>query len=190
MNANLRKARLHEEGGAFGLRPWMNIRVGRIVKVEKDQFFPADSLPLSSSYQDGICYVETMNLDREKLEVVKVVQALFINQDINMYDEETGAPAQARTSNLNEELGQVDTILSDKTVTLTCNQMDILKCSIAGSAYRTRASDVELAAAKQMSEDLGGQDRNISHRRSSEIEQQRAITSNHEARPAIQRVQL
>ena len=32
-----------------------------------------------------------------------------------MYDKETGTPAQAQTSNLNEELGQVDTILSDKT---------------------------------------------------------------------------
>ncbi|CAN4089112.1 unnamed protein product [Withania somnifera] len=92
------------------------------------------------------------------IEVVKVLQASFINQDISMYDDETGTPAQARTSNLNEELGQVDTILSDKTGTLTCNQMDFLKCSIAGTQYGTRASDVELAAAKQLAEDMGGQD--------------------------------
>ncbi|KAL0354529.1 UNVERIFIED_CONTAM: putative phospholipid-transporting ATPase 4 [Sesamum radiatum] len=91
------------------------------------------------------------------IEIVKVLQALFINQDINMYDDETGTPAQARTSNLNEELGQVDTILSDKTGTLTCNQMDFLKCSIGGTAYGTKASDVELAAAKQMVMDLDGQ---------------------------------
>uniref|UniRef100_A0A5B6ZTX2 Phospholipid-transporting ATPase n=1 Tax=Davidia involucrata TaxID=16924 RepID=A0A5B6ZTX2_DAVIN len=84
------------------------------------------------------------------IEVVKVLQAMFINQDIHMYDEETGTPAQARTSNLNEELGQVDTILSDKTGTLTCNQMNFLKCSIAGTAYGMYASEIELAAAKQM----------------------------------------
>ncbi|XP_016474984.1 putative phospholipid-transporting ATPase 7 [Nicotiana tabacum] len=363
MKVNLRKASLHKEGGAFGPRPWMKIRVGDIVKVEKDQFFPADLLLLSSSYEDGICYVETMNLDGEtnlkvkralevtlpldddeafkefratikcedpnpnlytfvgnleydrqiypldptqillrdsklrntayvygvviftghdskvmqnstespskrsrielqmdkiiyilfsllvmisfissigfavktkfdmpnwwymqpkdknknttdpdrpelsgifhlitalilygylipislyvSIEVVKVLQALFINQDINMYDDETGTPAQARTSNLNEELGQVDTILSDKTGTLTCNQMDFLKCSIAGIAYGTRASDVELAAAKQMAEDLGGQDLEISQRRSSEIELETVVTPKNEIRPAI-----
>nr|GMD33737.1 probable phospholipid-transporting ATPase 4 [Ipomoea batatas] len=328
MKVNLRKASVHKMDGIFRPRPWMKIRVGDIVKVEKDQFFPADLLLLSSSYEDGICYVETMNLDGEtnlkvkralevtlpleddesfkdfratikcedpnpnlytfegnleydrqtypldpsqillrdsklrnttyvygvvifsghdskvmqnstkspskrskievqmdkiiyilftllllislvssvgfavkakfqmpdwwylhpedkenvfyntsrpalsgifhlvtalilygylipislyvSIEIVKVLQALFIHRDIHMYDEESGTPAQARTSNLNEELGQVDTILSDKTGTLTCNQMDFLKCSIAGTAYGKRASDVELAAAKQM----------------------------------------
>ncbi|CAH9130070.1 unnamed protein product [Cuscuta epithymum] len=329
MKVNLRKATVHKrDSGCFGHKPWMKLRVGDIVKVEKDRFFPADLLLLSSSYEDGICYVETMNLDGEtnlkvkralevtlpleddeafkefravikcedpnpnlytfvgnleyerqvypldpsqillrdsklrntayvygaviftgqdskvmqnstkspskrsqierqmdkiiyvlftllvlislissigfalktkfqmpswwylqpedksnilynpnkpelsgifhlvtalllygylipislyvSIEVVKVLQALFINQDVHMYDEESGTPAQARTSNLNEELGQVDTILSDKTGTLTCNQMDFLKCSIGGTPYGKRASDVELAAAKQM----------------------------------------
>ncbi|KAM7255635.1 hypothetical protein ACFE04_008533 [Oxalis oulophora] len=331
MKVNSRKSKVHRGDGAFGNRQWQKIVVGDIVKVEKDQFFPADLLLLSSSYEDGICYVETMNLDGEtnlkvkralevtipmgededfknfngtikcedpnpslytfvgnleydrqvypldpsqillrdsklrntayvygvviftgfdskvmqnstkspskrsrierkmdyiiyilftilviislmssigfaiktkyqmpdwwymqpnnttklydpkqpgisglahlitalilygylipislyvSIEVVKVLQASFINQDIHMYDEETGNTAQARTSNLNEELGQVDTILSDKTGTLTCNQMDYLKCSIAGKAYGTRSSEVELAAAKQMAIDL------------------------------------
>ncbi|KAE8675331.1 putative phospholipid-transporting ATPase 5 [Hibiscus syriacus] len=86
-----------------------------------------------------------------------VLQATFINKDKQMYDEETGNPAQARTSNLNEELGQVDTILSDKTGTLTCNQMDFLKCSIAGTAYGVHSSEVELAAAQQMATDLEDQ---------------------------------
>ncbi|EPS62728.1 hypothetical protein M569_12061, partial [Genlisea aurea] len=333
MKVNLRKAHVHKKDGVYGVKPWMKLRVGDVVKVEKDKFFPADLFLLSSSYDDGICYVETMNLDGEtnlkvkraleathlldddqmfkdftatincedpnsnlysfvgnfdydrqvypldptqillrdsklrntsyvygvviftghdskvmqnatespskrsrierqmdkiiyflfsllvfisflsslgfisktkydlptwwylqvpdkaglydpempltsgfyhlitalilygylipislyvSIEVVKVLQAYFMNQDIHMYDEETDIPAQARTSNLNEELGQVDTILSDKTGTLTCNQMDFLKCSIAGVPYGVRSSDVELAAAKQMAMEIDG----------------------------------
>ncbi|CAL9773066.1 unnamed protein product [Musa acuminata subsp. burmannicoides] len=333
MKVNSRKVSVHNGEGQFGYKQWQDIRVGDIVKVEKDQFFPADLLLLSSSYEDGICYVETMNLDGEtnlkvkrslevtlaldddeafrdftatikcedpnpnlytfvgnfeyerqvyalepnqillrdsklrnttyiygvviftghdskvmqnatsspskrsriekkmdkiiyvlftilvlislissigfavitknkmpdwwylrpddtsslydpsrpalsgvfhlvtalilygylipislyvSIEVVKVLQATFINRDVLMYDEETGNPAQARTSNLNEELGQVDTILSDKTGTLTCNQMDFLKCSIAGVSYGVRSSEVEIAASKQMETEASG----------------------------------
>ncbi len=39
----------------------------------------------------------------------------FINGDRDMYDAETDTPALARTSNLNEELGQIQYIFSDKT---------------------------------------------------------------------------
>ncbi|KAJ8640984.1 hypothetical protein MRB53_017678 [Persea americana] len=243
VNVNSRKVSAHKGDGKFGHKQWQRIQVGDVVKVEKDQFFPADLLLLSSSYEDGICYVETMNLDAEtnlkvyplgpsqillrdsklrntpyvygvvifaghdskvmqnatkspskrsriekkidyiiyilftllvlislisssgfavktkfgmpkwwylqpqnttslkdptkpffagifhlvtalilygylipislyvSIEVVKVLQATFINQDIQMYDEETGKPAQSRTSNLNEELGALDRLI-------------------------------------------------------------------------------
>ncbi|CAK8535942.1 unnamed protein product [Lathyrus sativus] len=378
VKVNRRKASLHRGNGVFDLRSWQKIMVGDIVKVEKDQFFPADLLLLSSSYEDGICYVETMNLDGEtnlkvkrsleatlsldndgafkdfsgtircedpnpnlytfvgnfeyerqvypldpghillrdsklrntdyvygvviftghdskvmqnstkspskrstiekkmdyiiytlftvlilisfissigfvaktkyqatewwyirpddieyqydpakiglagmshlitalilygylipislyvSIEIVKVLQATFINQDLQMYDEETGTPAEARTSNLNEELGQVDTILSDKTGTLTCNQMDFLKCSIAGTTYGVRSSEVEVAAAKQMASDLEEEDMDVSNfpmhkkgkvprenvRRAEEIELEPVVTSKggEDQRPTI-----
>ncbi|XP_020687019.1 probable phospholipid-transporting ATPase 4 isoform X1 [Dendrobium catenatum] len=333
MKVNKRKVSIHKGDGNFYYKKWHKIFVGDVVKVEKDHFFPADLLLLSSSYEDGICYVETMNLDGEtnlkvkraldvtlhfdedktfkdfyatircedpnpslytfvgnleyekqvcsldpnqillrdsklrntsyiygvviftghdskvmqnstespskrssiekkmdyiiyilftllvlislissigyavytkfgmrnwwylqpenastlynplmpalsgifhlvtalimygylipvslyvSIEVVKVLQAMFINQDIQMYDEDTGKPAEARTSNLNEELGQVDTILSDKTGTLTCNQMDFLKCSIAGVSYGVGSSEVEIAAAKHIASEFSG----------------------------------
>ncbi|KAI7750020.1 hypothetical protein M8C21_000888 [Ambrosia artemisiifolia] len=83
------------------------------------------------------------------IEMVKVLQSIFINQDQDMYHEETNRPARARTSNLNEELGQVDTVLSDKTGTLTCNSMEFVKCSIAGVSYGRGMTEVELALAKR-----------------------------------------
>lgn len=83
------------------------------------------------------------------IEMVKVSQSIFINQDQDMYHEETNRPARARTSNLNEELGQVDTILSDKTGTLTCNSMEFVKCSIAGVPYGRGMTEVELALLKR-----------------------------------------
>ncbi|KAM7389162.1 hypothetical protein PAMP_023155 [Pampus punctatissimus] len=91
------------------------------------------------------------------LEVIKFIQAFFINWDTDMLYEPTNTPAMARTSNLNEELGQVYThevppsllpvqvkyIFSDKTGTLTCNIMQFKKCTIAGVAYghSTHSSD-------------------------------------------------
>lgn len=83
------------------------------------------------------------------IEIVKILQSIFINQDLDMYYEETDKPARARTSNLNEELGQVDTILSDKTGTLTCNSMEFIKCSIAGASYGRGVTEVERAMARR-----------------------------------------
>ncbi|KAK9509761.1 hypothetical protein O3M35_007001 [Rhynocoris fuscipes] len=78
------------------------------------------------------------------LEVVRFVQATFINMDINMYHEETDTPASARTSNLNEELGMVKYIFSDKTGTLTRNIMEFKKCSVAGKMYEAAPDDTNV----------------------------------------------
>ncbi|KAL0115363.1 hypothetical protein PUN28_010712 [Cardiocondyla obscurior] len=69
------------------------------------------------------------------LEVVRFVQATFINMDIEMYHAETDTPAMARTSNLNEELGIVKYIFTDKTGTLTKNVMEFKRCSVGGRIY-------------------------------------------------------
>ncbi|KAG5536104.1 hypothetical protein RHGRI_023779 [Rhododendron griersonianum] len=340
IEVNNRKVKVHAGGGVFEQTEWKNLKVGDIVKVEKDGFFPADLLLLSSCYEDSICYVETMNLDGEtnlklkqalevtsflhedskfsnfkalircedpnpnlysfvgsmefeeqkhsltpqqlllrdsklrnteyiygaviftghdtkviqnstdppskrskierkmdkiiyflfgvlftiafigsiyfgittgddlengimkrwylrpndstvyfdpkraqvaaiyhfltavmlyaylipislyvSIEIVKVLQSVFINRDIYMYYEEADQPARACTSNLTEELGQVDTILSDKTGTLTCNSMEFVKCSIAGTAYGRCVTDS--SDAKPLIKGFNFEDRRI-----------------------------
>lgn len=326
---NSRKVKVHDGDGKFKQKSWDSLLVGDVVKVMKNEYFPSDLLLLSSSYEDGLCYVETMNLDGEtnlkakrsleatlcldsdsdfckfkasircedpnpslytfvgnldinkesyplnptqlllrdsklrntdhvygavifsgpdtkairnstrspskrsrverkmdsviyllfaimvlisfvsaigsavftlsgrwylklkdnvdqlfdpndllfsgflqfvkalvlygylipislyvSIEVVKVLQAMLINNDIALYDEATGKAVEARTSNLNEELGQVEMILSDKTGTLTCNQMEFRKCSIEGITYGGEVTEVDLAASRRMNIDV------------------------------------
>lgn len=69
------------------------------------------------------------------MEVVKFQQAMFINFDLDMYYPITDTPALCRTSSLVEELGQIEYIFSDKTGTLTCNQMEFRQCFIGGIPY-------------------------------------------------------
>jgi len=89
------------------------------------------------------------------MEIVKVFQSMvFINQDRQMYHDETDTPALARTSNLNEELGQVDTVLSDKTGTLTRNVMEFFKCTIAGESFGSGITEVERAVARRRGQEL------------------------------------
>ncbi|KAJ5206547.1 hypothetical protein N7491_002837 [Penicillium cf. griseofulvum] len=69
------------------------------------------------------------------LEIVKIFQTLLLLQDVDLYDEDSKTPAQARTSTINEDLGQVNYIFTDKTGTLTQNVMELRNLSVAGGAY-------------------------------------------------------
>uniref|UniRef100_A0AAY4APN7 Phospholipid-transporting ATPase n=1 Tax=Denticeps clupeoides TaxID=299321 RepID=A0AAY4APN7_9TELE len=75
------------------------------------------------------------------VEVIRLGHSYFINWDRKMYCSHSNTAAEVRTTTLNEELGQVEYIFSDKTGTLTQNIMSFNKCSINGHAYGTLCGD-------------------------------------------------
>ncbi|KAF8929007.1 hypothetical protein BGZ52_002656, partial [Haplosporangium bisporale] len=61
--------------------------------------------------------------------------AYFIFQDLELYYKERNVPCMPRSWNLSDDLGQIEYIFSDKTGTLTTNQMEFKKCTIQGQVF-------------------------------------------------------
>ena len=69
------------------------------------------------------------------MEIIKMFQNILIFYDFEMYDLINNKPAESRESGIIEELGQIDFLFSDKTGTLTMNQMEFKKSFINGKVY-------------------------------------------------------
>uniref|UniRef100_A0AAX7TLR6 Phospholipid-transporting ATPase n=1 Tax=Astatotilapia calliptera TaxID=8154 RepID=A0AAX7TLR6_ASTCA len=78
------------------------------------------------------------------VEFIRLGNSFFIDWDRKMYYPKNDTPAQARTTTLSEELGQIKYIFSDKTGTLTQNIMTFNKCSINGKAYSEQGKYIHL----------------------------------------------
>ena len=74
------------------------------------------------------------------LELVKYFQGFFISWDIDIYDKKKKVTTKVQTSTLNEELGQIKYIFSDKTGTLTKNFMKFKRVSIGLKQYNENIS--------------------------------------------------
>ena len=69
------------------------------------------------------------------LELLKLLQGSLMKYDRDMYYAPLDKYANVKTSELVEELGQVQMIFSDKTGTLTMNEMEFKKCSVNLHVY-------------------------------------------------------
>ncbi|KAF9337223.1 hypothetical protein BG006_005795 [Podila minutissima] len=87
------------------------------------------------------------------MELVKLLQAYFIHHDLEMYDPVSDTPAEARTTVINEELGQVSYLFSDKTGTLTENIMVFRKFCVAGHSFNHDLDPESIKAAPKLDQE-------------------------------------
>lgn len=69
------------------------------------------------------------------MELVRLGQSFFMIEDKHMFDSSSGSRFQCRSLNINEDLGQIRYVFSDKTGTLTENKMEFRRASVNGVNY-------------------------------------------------------
>ncbi|KAI4892075.1 hypothetical protein NFI96_022383 [Prochilodus magdalenae] len=69
------------------------------------------------------------------IEIVKLGQIYFIQNDLDLYNARLDTGVQCRALNITEDLGQIQYLFSDKTGTLTENRMLFRRCTVAGTEY-------------------------------------------------------
>ncbi|KAI1903104.1 hypothetical protein AGOR_G00023770 [Albula goreensis] len=77
------------------------------------------------------------------VEMQKFLGSFFISWDKDFFDPEIQEGALVNTSDLNEELGQVEYVFTDKTGTLTQNNMEFKECCIDGFQYLDSQTEVD-----------------------------------------------
>lgn len=75
------------------------------------------------------------------MEMVRLGQSYFMIEDKHMYCRISSSRFQCRSLNINEDLGQVRYVFSDKTGTLTENKMEFKRASVHGKNYGNNLSE-------------------------------------------------
>ena len=85
------------------------------------------------------------------IEIIKYSQAFLMNWDIEMFSKIKERYAQCNSCSLNEELGQIKYIFSDKTGTLTANKLEFTACAIGNEMFGMTNEELENKDGKTLS---------------------------------------
>jgi phospholipid-transporting ATPase len=98
------------EGQQFVEKAWRDIKVGDVLRIESGENFPADIILISSSEPEGLCYIETSNLDGEVN--LKIKQALSQTSKILTPIEMSSLQGVIKSEQPNNRLYNYDGVLS------------------------------------------------------------------------------
>ncbi len=73
---NNRRVWVLQPGGPDVEVSWLDVRVGQVIKVQNKHEVPADVIVLQSSEPQGMCYIETSNIDGETNLKIKEARVL------------------------------------------------------------------------------------------------------------------
>ncbi|KAJ0974168.1 hypothetical protein J5N97_016133 [Dioscorea zingiberensis] len=115
--------------------PWKKLQVGDLVRVKQDGFFPADLLFLASSNPDGVCYIETANLDGETN--LKIRKALERTWDYFLPEKAAEFKGEIQCEQPNNSLYTFtgNLIIENQTLPLSPNQILLRGCSLRNTEY-------------------------------------------------------
>lgn len=82
------------------------------------------------------------------LEIIKVLQCIFIMWDSTMFSVEDDAGCNVSSTTINEELGQVKYLFSDKTGTLTQNMMEFKALCVEEEIYGSIGDQIKRRPSK------------------------------------------
>lgn len=103
------------------------------LSVDMDTLSKDDRNPLIKFFMFNVTFYHVVPMSLYVVyEMLKLVLAFQVNADKQMYDPVRDEMAKARTAEVMEEMGQVNFLFSDKTGTLTANEMVFARCHIAG----------------------------------------------------------
>merc|ERR1719197_2317007 len=82
---------------------------------------------------------------------VKFLQGKLLQYDAACFDARRRKHAEVHSSQVLESLGQITHVFSDKTGTLTCNQMVYKRCAVADKVYGDELGGTKSVAGQEVS---------------------------------------